>query len=163
MAKALSPTQVKALLKAARDTRSEALYVVAVHTGLRQGELLGLKWTDIDLDMGRLSVRRSLKVTEGGLDFGPPKNKASRRSVPLNNTTAAALRAHTLRQNEERLRSPGRAGGTPISSSPTASVDRPTTTTSTTESTNRSYNAPGSRARALPSTRYATPSQWLCL
>jgi len=42
-AKALSPTQVKALLSAARDTRSEALYILAVHAGLRQGELLGLK------------------------------------------------------------------------------------------------------------------------
>src|SRR5215212_6670424 len=105
-AKALSPTQVKALLMAARGTRNEALYVVAVHTGLRQGELLGLKWTDIDLDAGKLSVRRSLKVTKDGLGFGSPKNKASRRSVPLNKTAVAALRAHRLRQNEERLRSP---------------------------------------------------------
>lgn len=91
---------------AARGTRNEALYVVAVHTGLRQGELLGLKWTDIDLDAGKLSVRRSLKVTEDGLGFGPPKNSASRRSIPLNKTAVAALRAHTLRQNEERLRFP---------------------------------------------------------
>jgi integrase len=105
-AKALSPTQVKALLTAARGTRNEALYVVAVHTGLRQGELLGLKWTDVDLDAGRLYVRRSLKVTEDGLAFGPPKNKASRRSIPLNKTAVAALRAHRLRQNEERLSAP---------------------------------------------------------
>jgi integrase len=105
-AKALSPTQVKVLLTAARGTRDEALYIVAVHTGLRQGELLGLKWTDVDLDAGRLSVHRSLKVTEHGLAFGPPKNKASRRSVPLNKTAAAALRAHRLHQKEERLCSP---------------------------------------------------------
>jgi integrase len=81
-AKALSRAQVKALLMAARGQRNAALYVVAVHTGLRQGELLGLKWNDVDLDTRKLSVRRSLKVTENGLDFGPPKNKASRRSVP---------------------------------------------------------------------------------
>ncbi len=105
-AKALSPTQVKTLLTAARGTRNEALYVVAVHTGLRQGELLGLKWTDVDLDAGKLSVRRSLKVTDEGLAFGPPKNKASRRSVPLNKTAAAALRTHRLRQNQERLSAP---------------------------------------------------------
>jgi integrase len=79
-AKALSSKQVRALLVAARDTRNEALYVVAVHTGLRQGELLGLKWTDVDLDAGKLSVRRSLKITDHGLDFGSPKNKESRRS-----------------------------------------------------------------------------------
>src|ERR671917_62599 len=99
----LSPTQAKALLTAARGTHSEALYVAAVHTGLRQGELLGLKWSDVDLEAGKLSVRRSLKVTEDGLNFGPPKNKASRRSVPLNKTAVAALRAHRVRQNEEQL------------------------------------------------------------
>jgi integrase len=102
--KALSSEQAKALLSAARDTRNQALYVVAVHTGLRQGELLGLKWTDVDLAGRRLSVRRSLKVTDHGLDFGPPKNRASRRSVPLTKTAVAALRAHRTRQNEERLR-----------------------------------------------------------
>lgn len=105
-ARALSPTQVRALLEAARGTRNEALYIVAVHTGLRQGELLGLRWTDVDLDTGKLSVRRSLKVTEDGLDFGSPKNKASRRSVPLNKSAVAALRAHRTRQNAERLAAP---------------------------------------------------------
>jgi integrase len=102
--KALSSEQAKALLSAAQNTRNEALYVVAVHAGLRQGELLGLKWTDVDLAGRRLSVRRSLKVTDHGLDFGPPKNKASRRSVPLSKTAVAVLRAHRTRQNEERLR-----------------------------------------------------------
>ena len=101
---ALSSEQARALLSTARGERNEALYVVAVHTGLRQGELLGLKWADIDLAASRLSVRRALKVTDHGLDFGPPKNNASRRSVPLSKTAVAALRAHRTRQNEERLR-----------------------------------------------------------
>jgi integrase len=99
--KALSPVQVRALLDAAWGTRNEALYVVALHTGLRQGELLGLKWSDVGA--GNVSVRRSLKVTDRGLDFGPTKNKASRRSVPLNRTAAGALKAHRARQNEERI------------------------------------------------------------
>jgi integrase len=102
--KALSSEQARALLAAARDLRNEALYVVAIHTGLRQGELLGLKWIDVDLAGRRLSVRRALKVTDHGLDFGPPKNKASRWSVPLSKTAVAVLRAHKTRQNEERLR-----------------------------------------------------------
>jgi integrase len=102
--KVLSPRQVKALLKGASGERNEALYVVAVHTGLRQGELLGLKWADVDFEGRRLSVRRALKIMDRGLDFGPPKNKASRRSVPLSKTAVAALRAHRTRQNEERLR-----------------------------------------------------------
>ena len=102
-AKALSPTQVRALLAEARGERNEAIYIAAIHRGLRKGELLGLKWTDLDLDGGTLSVRRSLKVTDHGLGFGPTKNKASRRSVPLNKSVVAALKAHRLRQNEERL------------------------------------------------------------
>jgi integrase len=107
-ARALSPAQARALLKAASGERNEALYVVAVHTGLRRGELLGLKWTDVDLDakFPKISVRRSLKVTEDGLGFGPPKNRASRRSVPLNATAAMALRAHKARQNAEMLAMP---------------------------------------------------------
>jgi integrase len=105
-AKALSPFQVWALFDAAQGDRNEALYSVAVHTGLRQGELLGLRWTDVDLDAGKLSVRRSLKVTERGLELGSPKNKASRRSVPLNKSAVTALRAHRARQNKERLAAP---------------------------------------------------------
>ncbi len=56
----LSPEQVKVLLQATRDDRFEALYVLAVTTGLRQGELLGLKWDDVDLETGMLRVRRTL-------------------------------------------------------------------------------------------------------
>ena len=102
--KALSSGQAAKLVGAARGTRNEALFVVALHTGLRQGELLGLKWKDIDLEGRRLSVRRALKPTDHGLDFGPPKNKASRRAVPLTKTAVAALRGHRSRQNGERLR-----------------------------------------------------------
>jgi integrase len=102
-AKALSHGQVQALLAATQGDRNEALYVVAIHTGLRLGELLGLKWAGVDLDAGKLSVRRSLKVTADGLGFGPPKNKASRRSVPLNKTAVGILKTHRKRQNEERI------------------------------------------------------------
>jgi integrase len=104
--KALSQEQVKTLLRTSKGERNEALYVVAVHTGLRQGELLGLRWPDVDLRANRLSVARSLKVTADGLAFGPPKNKASRRSVPLNKMAVAVLESHRKRQNEERLRAP---------------------------------------------------------
>lgn len=95
---------MRAFLRAASAERNETLYIVAVHTGLGQGELLGLRWTNTDLEAGRLVVRRALKVTDHGLDFGPPKNKASRRTVSLTRTAGAALRAHRALQNEERLR-----------------------------------------------------------
>lgn len=81
----LTPEQSKRLLDAAREAgeRLEALYVLAVHTGLRQGELLALKWEDVDLDAGTIQVRRSLSATKDGLEFTTPKTRGSRRSVKL--------------------------------------------------------------------------------
>jgi integrase len=136
-ARALSPTQVRALLAEASGERNEAMYIAAIHTGLRKGELLGLKWTDLDLDAGTLSVRRSLKVTNHGLDFGPTKNKASRRSVPLNKSAVAALKAHRLRQNEESLKL-GELWEIKTSYSLTVWENRSTVATSITASTSRS-------------------------
>jgi integrase len=67
-----------------QGTRSELVHLLVKRLAV-------LKWADVDLDAGKLSVRRCLKVTEDGLDFGPPTNKASRRSVPRNKTAVAAL------------------------------------------------------------------------
>jgi integrase len=99
--KPLNPTEVKALLSAASGDRLEAVYIVAIHTGLRRSELLGLKWTDVDLDAGTLSVQRSLD-TNGS--FNPPKRNKSRRTVKLTGQAVEALKSHRARQNEERLR-----------------------------------------------------------
>jgi integrase len=93
------------LLQAASESRLEALYVVAIHTGLRRGELLGLKWTDADLDAGTLTVRRSLDV-DG--TFKAPKNRAARRTLKLTPRALDALKAHKARQNEERLQAGSR-------------------------------------------------------
>jgi integrase len=81
----------------------EALYVLAVHTGLRLGELLGLKWSDIDLDRGTLQVRRILSAAKEGPRFTTPKSNQG-RSVRLTVQAAQALRDHRKRQVEERLR-----------------------------------------------------------
>ena len=77
------------------------MYVIVLCTGLRRGEVLGLKWSDIDLDAGTLSVKRSLDV-DGA--FKTPKNRSSRRTLKLTTWALAALGAHKARQNEERLR-----------------------------------------------------------
>jgi integrase len=98
--KALAPYQVKVLLEEAAESRFEALYVVAIYTGLRRGELLGLKWTDVDLDKGTLRVQRSLDV-DG--TFKTPKNQAARRALKLTSRALEALKAHKVRQNAERL------------------------------------------------------------
>jgi integrase len=98
---ALDPIQVRALLSAASGDRWEALYVLALHTGLRRGEALGLLWEDVDLEEATLSVRRSLDVDD---TLKTPKNPASRRTLKLAPRALAALKAHKVRQNEERLR-----------------------------------------------------------
>src|SRR5215211_2959406 len=65
----LSPEQARTFLKAVRGDRLEALYVLALHRGLRQGELLGLRWDDLDLEAGTLQVRPSYAATRGDRGF----------------------------------------------------------------------------------------------
>src|SRR5215211_4491511 len=98
----LSREQVRTFLDAVTGDRLEALYVVAVTTGLRRGELQGLKWEDIDLDAGTLQVRRSLSEPKGGYIFEAPKSGKG-RSVRLTQRAVAVLKAHRKRQLEERM------------------------------------------------------------
>ena len=90
----LTAEQVKVLFEAAKGDRLEALYVLAVTTGLRQGELLALKWDDIDLEVGTLQVRHTLTTAKGGPVLSAPKTKGSRRTVRLSQTALEALRSH---------------------------------------------------------------------
>ena len=79
----------------------ETLYVLAVTTGLRQGELLGLKWDDVDLESELIRVRRTLVRHKGRLLLGEPKTKRSRRTVRLTETATKALEEHLARQIAE--------------------------------------------------------------
>jgi integrase len=99
---ALSADQTRAFLHAARGDRFEALFVVAVHCGLREGELLGLRWADVDLYAGTLAVRRTLSETKTGYIFEAPKNSKG-RNVGLTSSAKDALRCHRAAQNQERL------------------------------------------------------------
>ena len=83
-----------------RPTRPglEALYALAIHTGLRQGELLGLKWEDVDLEDGSLQVRRTLATTKSGPVFTFPKTTGSRWSVKLTGKAIEVLKSHLERQ-----------------------------------------------------------------
>ena len=100
----LSPEQARAFLDAAQGDRFHALYVLALSTGMRQGELLALRWQDVDLDRGTVQVRGSLQRTPAGLTLTEPKTAASRRQVGLTPSAVAALRRHRVAQTEERLR-----------------------------------------------------------
>ncbi len=98
-------------LEAARGERLEALYVVAVHCGLRQGELLALHWEDVDLDAAKpaLLVRRTLTRGEGGRGWivGATTKSGRGRRVRLSRRATAALRDHRKRQLEERISAAG--------------------------------------------------------
>jgi integrase len=103
----LSADEASALLKAARGERFEALYVLAITTGLRRGELLGLRWRDVDLEHSVLQVGRAL-VREGGRHrLGETKTKRGHRSIRLTSHAVSALGAHRKRQLEERMKLAG--------------------------------------------------------
>lgn len=90
--KPLSREQAWALLETARGDALEAFYVLAVTTGMRNGELLALQWCDIDLNARTLRVRRS--VFNGAVS--PPKTAAGNRTVRLSGMAVAALEKHLL-------------------------------------------------------------------
>jgi integrase len=100
----LSEQQARTLIGATHGIRHEALYVVALATGMRLGELLALKWRDIDLERATLNVRATLQRTPDGLILAEPKTAYSRRTIALSRTAVAAFRQHHARQQEERLR-----------------------------------------------------------
>jgi len=100
----LSAHEARNLLEAAQSDRLEALYTLAVHTGMRRGELLGLKWGDVDLDGQTVRIRRTLTRKGTGYVLGDPKTKGSRRTVRLTQRAAEALKSHRVRQAEEKLR-----------------------------------------------------------
>jgi integrase len=100
--KPLSVEQARALLAAVRDDRLEALYVLALSTGMRQGELLGLRWEDVDLEQRTLRVSMTLHRVNGEYQLQEPKTQRSRRAIVLPRVAADALGRHQGRQNEER-------------------------------------------------------------
>lgn len=100
----LSPDQVLALLDTVRGDRLEALYTVAVTAGLRQGEILALRWDDVDLEAATVSVRRTLTKNGTALLTGDTKTGKSRRTISLTDAAVTALREHLQRQVEEMER-----------------------------------------------------------
>jgi integrase len=98
----LSPEEARRFLEAARGDRFAALYTLALSTGMRQGEMLALRWRDADLEAGTTQVCGSLE--QGTLVIAEPKTAGSRRQVTLTRAAVEALRRHRVAQAEERLR-----------------------------------------------------------
>ncbi|MDP8947344.1 MAG: site-specific integrase [Actinomycetota bacterium] len=99
----LDAEQAKRILEVACGNRLEALYVLAVTAGFRIGELLGLKWEDMDLDAETLHVRRTKSQAKSGPTFTTPKSGKG-RSIRLTQRAVEALKSHKAVQNAERLK-----------------------------------------------------------
>ena len=99
----LTPGQAAILIRSSEDHRLHALWVSALGTGQRQGELLGLRWEDVEVDQARLTVRHTLQRVGGELVLLEPKTERSRRTIALPEVVMSALRGHRTRQKMERL------------------------------------------------------------
>lgn len=101
--KTWTAAELRAFLNSVEVNRLYAAWLLMATTGMRRGEVLGLRWSDVNLDQGTASVQQTLSSVGYKLVFSSPKTKSSRRSVPLEPLTIAALRAHRKAQLEERV------------------------------------------------------------
>ena len=99
----IGPEQVRQILGAVAGDGPEALYALTLALGLRQSEVLGLRWDDVDLDGATLSVRRTLQRAGGEYRFFDTKTPRSRRTLNLAGPVVEQLRSHRRHQIEERL------------------------------------------------------------
>lgn len=97
-----TPDEARTFLSKIPGNRLEALYVMAMGTGMRQGELLGLTWKSVNLDTGTATVKQQMQRVNGKLTLVEPKTAQSRRTVALPSIVVTALTAHRERQRFER-------------------------------------------------------------
>ncbi len=101
--KTLTATEVQTFLAAMRTDHYYALWRLALGTGMRRGELLGLRWSDVDFERKSLTIRQQIVPVEGRPTIQEPKTAKSKRTIPLSDDMIGALREHRLKQTEERL------------------------------------------------------------
>jgi integrase len=95
--------EARAFLGHVSGHRLYTAWLLSITRGFRRGELAGLRWSDVDLDAGRIAVRRTRIMVDGKAADSAPKTARSTRTVPLDPVLTAALRTHRARQAEERL------------------------------------------------------------
>ncbi|MFE0035786.1 tyrosine-type recombinase/integrase [Streptomyces sp. NPDC059015] len=104
----LTTDEARRLLTTAQGHRLHALFELALHTGLRKGELLGLRWEDLDLDRGTAAVRRTLQRTSNaGLHTLPTKTRASERRIALPARCLHSLKHHHQQQQQREREAAG--------------------------------------------------------
>ena len=125
--RALAPDEVRQVLAACDDPPLRTIIHVAVTTGLRLGELLGLRWSDLELDGGTASISRAAQYLPGtGVTFRQPKSARSRRNIALSPETVRTLQEHRRWQLDHPLTvGPGSDGQDLVFAAPDGSVRRP--------------------------------------
>lgn len=98
-----SPTEAKTFLQSVAGDRDGALYTVLLTSGLRRGELLGVRWADVRWHDNALQITQQLVQSGKELHIGPPKTRRSERVVALDDNTMQVLRQHRAKQAEEQL------------------------------------------------------------
>ena len=109
--KTLTADQLSAFFQEARDSGVYELYYLELATGLRRGELLGLKWTDIDLDRGVLKIQRAISRQNGKVVEAPLKTKNAYRTLPLSADAISVLKMQKCKVGNSEWVFPSPAGG----------------------------------------------------
>ncbi len=100
----LTEEQINILLDKARDTTYYCTLVVAIYTGMRRGEIYGLRWKDVDFKNLKVSVRQTAQYSKKqGIIFKDPKTATGRRSIAITPFVAKELKRHQVRQSEIKL------------------------------------------------------------
>jgi integrase len=100
--KAVEEDRAAWLIEAAENTDLYLPILFGLCTGMRRGEILGLRWSDLDLDNSRLTVNQSLEQTRAGIHFKSTKNKKSRRTIALPPTLISAIKEHRISQDKNK-------------------------------------------------------------
>ena len=109
--KTLTADQLSAFFQEARDSGVYELYYLDLATGLRRGELLGLKWTDVDLDRGVLKIQRAISRQNGKVVEAPLKTKNAYRTLPLSADAISVLKMQKCKVNSSEWVFPSPTGG----------------------------------------------------
>ena len=99
----LEPEEAKAALAALQGHYLWPIAFLALHTGMRRGELLGLQWADVGLDKAEIRVTRSLEQTKAGLRLKAPKTASGSRTIAIDADVVDMLRKHKLETQQQRM------------------------------------------------------------
>jgi integrase len=99
----LEPDEIRTVLQALRGRPLYPIAVIGLATGMRRGEIVALRWSDLDFRGGKIRIERSLEQTNAGLAFKAPKSKAGRRIISIPPSIVSELHGHWYQQQEQRL------------------------------------------------------------